>query len=79
MKSISLMVSREDYKVFRQAAELKNRSIAGLIREAMSLYRKEHLDERSPVTGVPILVGHRPLQDVPGRVEIYEEIFEAEH
>ena len=76
MKTISLKVSPEDYKAFRQAAEIKNRSIAGLIREAMSIYRKENFDQRSPVTEIPTLVGHKPLLEVSNREDIYEEIFE---
>lgn len=78
MKTISVSVSKEDYEVFRRGARHSKRSIAQLIREAMALYRQERLEEKSRLLELPVLVGHRPLSALPGRAELYEEIFGEE-
>jgi hypothetical protein len=75
MKTISLAVSEADYEAFRQAAKVKNRPVAQLIREAMAYYRKEKLEARTPLTDLPLLPGHRPLQALPARDELYDELF----
>ncbi len=78
MKTISVAVSKVDYAVFRKAAEAEGRSIAHLIRQAMSLYRELRLPERSRLEEVPVLVGHSPLAPPPSRADLYEELFGAE-
>jgi len=78
MKTISVSVSKEDYAAFRRGSKRLQRSIAQLIREAMSLYREQRLDEKSRLVSLPVLVGHRPLASLPTRAELYEEIFDAE-
>lgn len=75
MKTISLSVSTEDYEAFRRGARRSKRPIAQLIREAMAFYRQECLEEKSRLDEVPVLVGPRPVSGLPGRAEIYEEIF----
>jgi Ribbon-helix-helix protein, copG family len=78
MKTISVTVSKEDYEAFRRAARRTKRSIAQLIRESMAFYRQEKLEERSRLTEIPVLVGHRPRESaLPTRAELYEEMFEA--
>lgn len=74
MKAISLSVSESDYEAFRQAAQEGGRSIAFLIREAMAVYRLEHLEARTPLTAVPVLPGHRPLCDLAEKSDLYDEI-----
>lgn len=74
MKTISVSVSKEDYEAFRRGARREKRSIAQLIRDAMTLYRQERLDEKTRLDDLPVLVGHRPLRDLPGRAEIYEDM-----
>jgi hypothetical protein len=74
MKAISLSVSESDYEAFRQAARADGRSIAFLIREAMAVYRLEHLEARTPLTVVPVLPGHRPLCDLAEKSDLYDEI-----
>ena len=75
MKTISLAVSEDDYAVFREAAERDNRSIAQLIRDAMALYRAQRLEPRSRLDDVPVLLGHRPLGELPSREDLYDEAF----
>jgi hypothetical protein len=75
MKVISVSVSEVDYEAFRRAARRQGRPIAQLIREAMAEYRAARLPDRQPLTEVPVLVGHRPVGDLPTRDEIYDEVF----
>lgn len=77
MRTISVSVSKEDYAAFRRGSKRLQRSIAQLIREAMSLYREQRLDEKSRLVTLPVLVGHRPLANLPTRAELYEEIFDS--
>jgi hypothetical protein len=78
MKTISVSVSKADYEAFRRGSKRLQRSIAQLIREAMVLYREQRLEEKSRLTTLPALVGHRPLSGLPARAELYDEIFDAE-
>jgi hypothetical protein len=78
MKTISVSVSTEDYDAFRRGSRRFKRPIAQLIREAMVLYRKERLQEKSRLVELPVLVGHRPLHTLPPRGELYDEIFGEE-
>jgi hypothetical protein len=75
MKTISIAVSESDYEAFRQASQAQQRPIAQLIREAMAWYREEKLQERTPLTELPVLTGHRPIHDLPSRGELYDDIF----
>lgn len=76
MKTISVTVSETDYERFRRAAAEEDRSIAQLIREAMTLYREVKLDQRRPLRELAVLIGHRPVQPLPTREELYGEAFE---
>jgi hypothetical protein len=78
MKAISVSVSKEDYEAFRRGSRRLKRPIAQLIREAMAVYREERLEDKPRLVELPVLVGHRPLSALPGRAEIYEEIFGEE-
>jgi hypothetical protein len=40
----------------------------------MVLYRQERLEEKTRLRELPVLVGHRPVAPLPGRVDLYEEI-----
>ena len=51
MKTITINVSEPAYEDFRRASKAQGRSISGLIREAMELYRREHLQERGDLRG----------------------------
>ena len=75
MKTISVGVLDADYESFRQASKAQGRPIAQLIREAMSRYRREQIKRRTPLRDVPTLAGHRLVADLPGRDELYDEIF----
>jgi hypothetical protein len=77
MKTISVSVSKADYEVFRRASKRLQRSIAQLIREAMSLYREERLEQKDRLLELPVVVGHRPLGSLPSRAELYDEMFDA--
>ena len=76
MKMISVGVSNAVYEEFRQAAATQHRSIALLIREAMAFFLKHKLRERSPLTELPVLPGHRIVGSLPTREELYGEIYE---
>ncbi|CAN5673163.1 hypothetical protein BH24DEI1_BH24DEI1_01980 [soil metagenome] len=75
MKTVSLTVSEADYEAFRRAARDENRPIAQLIREAMTFYRQAKLEVRTPLSDLPVLVGHRAVTALPERAELYEEVF----
>ena len=75
MKTISVGVLESDYESFRHAARARGSSIAQLIRDLMSQFRREHLDDRGPLCDVPVLVGHRLVAPLPDRSEIYDEAF----
>jgi len=72
--TVSVAVSKDDYDAFRRGARREKRSIAQLIRDAMALYRQERLEEKTRLVDLPVLVGHRPLRDLPSRAEIYEDM-----
>lgn len=78
MKTISLAVSEDDYEEFRRTARRQNRPIAQLIREAMAVYRAEHLSARVALNELPVLAGHRPRTGLPTKEEVYDEIFDRE-
>lgn len=75
MKTISVGVLDTDYESFRQASKAQGRPIAQLIREAMSLYRREHIERRTPLRDMPTLAGHRLVESPPTRSELYDEMF----
>jgi hypothetical protein len=77
MKTISLTVSPSDYAAFQRAAEVKHRSVASLIREAMAVYRAEVLEERTPLEVLPLIVGHRQVAPLPSHDEIFDALFGA--
>ena len=77
MKTISVSVSESDYEAFRKAAGERDRSIAQLIRDAMSRFRAEELEPRTRLEAIPVLPGHRQIRDLPSRSELYDEIFEV--
>ena len=77
MRTISVSVSKADYEAFRRASKRLQRSIAQLIREAMTLYREERLEQKGRLRELPVLVGHRPLGPLPTRAEVYDEILET--
>ena len=78
MKTISLAVSETDYEAFREASQRENRPIAQLIREAMNHYRQTKLEVRTPLTDLPVLVGHQVVAPLPERGDLYDDMF-AEH
>lgn len=75
MKTISLSVSEVEYQAFQRAAKQKNRSVAQLIREAMTYYREKSLEAKTPLTELPLLPGHRQVKELPARDEVYDEMF----
>lgn len=75
MKTISVSVSESEYETYRSIAGEGGMSIAHLIREAMVFYRAERLAAKTPLTDLPVLIGHRPAAALPARHEIYDELF----
>ncbi len=43
----------------------------------MAFYRQERLQARARLTALPVLAGHHPKGDLPGREELYDEIFSS--
>jgi hypothetical protein len=78
MKTISIAVPESEYEAFRRAAEVRNRTVEHLVREAMSVYREERLETRKPLRDLPVLLGHRPMGEFPSRSEVYGEMFASE-
>ena len=76
MKTISVAVSEEEYERFRQVAADSDRSIAQLIREAMTFYRQEKLSVRSPLQDFPVLPGHHLVGELPSHEDVYDEMFD---
>jgi hypothetical protein len=74
MKTISVGVSDDDYAAFKRAARRMRRSIAQLIREAMSMYRDEHLEPKPPLREIRVFEGRRLVGRLPSRADIYEEM-----
>ncbi len=75
MRTISVAVSDDDYEAFRRAAREQHRPIAQLIREAMSVFRQNHLEARTRLERVPVVHGMRMIGELPSRAELYDEIF----
>lgn len=74
MKTVSVSVPECDYEAFRQAAAVRNRPFDDLVREAIALYRAERLEDREPLTDLPVLSGHRLIRELPSRTEVWDEI-----
>jgi hypothetical protein len=74
MKTISLRISESDYEAFQRAAKLQGCSADYLIREAMKLYRQRYSLERPPLDSLPILDAGRPIDRLPDRSQLYEEM-----
>jgi ribbon-helix-helix CopG family protein len=74
-ETISFSVSDDDYEAFRAASRDSARSIAELIREAMTFYRQEKLQPRTPLLELVVLPGHQPIGCLPSRAELQDEIF----
>jgi hypothetical protein len=75
MKTISLSVSDEEYAKFQQISAHIDRPVAQLIRAAMVHYRTTVLEPKERLTELPLLYGHRPTAPLPGRAELYDEVF----
>ena len=75
LKTISVSISVDDYEAFSAAARKQNRPIAQLIREAMAEYRATTLSSKTPLTGIPVLAGPRPIEPLPNRAKLYDEVF----
>lgn len=78
MKTISLAVSEPEYEAYRSIAQQEGRPIAQLIREAMAVYRAEHLEQRQPLLEFPVLLGHRLITDPPQREDLWDDILAEE-
>jgi hypothetical protein len=74
MRTISLAVSEKSYELFRERAQAEDRSIASLIRDAMSLY----LQSPAPAPDSPEAALVRQILPGPGKYNIYAEVREAD-
>ncbi len=71
MRTISLAVSEKNYELFRGRAQAENRSIASLIRDAMSEYLARSAPPPAAEKAAPALLPG------PGRYRIYAEVEDA--
>jgi hypothetical protein len=74
MKTITVNVSEPVYEDFRQYARKVDRKASELIREAMELYRQQHMQRRTTLRDRhPVSVGG-PIQPVTSEDDLLEEM-----
>lgn len=44
----------------------------------MASFQREPAETRKPLRDLPVFPGHRAVEDLPSRAELYEEIFLVE-
>ncbi len=74
MKPISVHVSEPVYEAFKHLASAQDRSIAELIREAMSSYLDQAQESGPSLLDLPRLGAGRELRAF-SRAEVYDEMF----
>jgi metal-responsive CopG/Arc/MetJ family transcriptional regulator len=76
MRTITINVSEPVYEDFRQFARKTDRKASELIREAMELYRKEHMQRRTSLKDRrPASVGG-PIQAITTEDDILGEMLD---
>ncbi len=74
MKTITVNVSEPVYEDFRAFARKMDRKASELIREAMEMYRKQHMIQRTSLrTRRPTSVGG-PIQPLTGDHDLLDEM-----
>jgi len=76
MKTITVNVSEAVYSDFQQFARKADRKASELIREAMELYRQQHMQRRTSLRDRrPTSVGG-PIQPVTGKDDLLGEMLD---
>ena len=76
MKTITINVSEPVYEDFREYARKVDRKTSELIREAMELYRREHMRRRTSLRNRrPASVGGS-IQPITGESDLLEEMLD---
>jgi hypothetical protein len=76
MKTITVNVSQPVYEDFRRHAQKTDRKAAELIREAMELYRQQHIQRRTSLLDRrPAQVGG-PIQAITGEDDLLGEMLD---
>ena len=76
MKAITINVSEPVYEDFRQYARKVDRKASELIREAMEMYRQQHMQRRTTLRDRhPASVGG-PIQPITAEDDLLEEILD---
>lgn len=76
MKTITINVSEPVYEEFRQYAKKVDRKASELIREAMELYRQQHMHRRTSLHDRrPASVGG-PIQPISAEDDLLEEMLD---
>jgi hypothetical protein len=75
MRTLRVTVSDSEYEAIRKAADAQERSVQQLVQEILAAFQRESVESRKPLRDLPVLSGHRPVADLPGRADLYEEMF----
>ena len=76
MKTITISVSEPVYEEFRQYARKVDRKASELIREAMDLYRQQHMERRTSLRErQPASVGG-PIQPITSEDDLLREMLD---
>ena len=78
MRALRVTVSDSEYDDLERAAAAQSLTLEQLIREALLAVRSGFGEARTPLRDLPLLPGHRPIRELPGRDDLYEEMFSAE-
>ena len=76
MKTITINVSEETYRVFQEYAARKDRTASELIRNAMEEYRRTYLGREASIFDQPPASVGAILQDLNSDDDLLEEMLE---
>lgn len=78
MRTLRVTVSDSEYEALRKAADTRQRSVQQLVQETLASFERATVEMRKPLRDLPVLSGHRPVEDLPARADLYEEMFSGE-
>lgn len=76
MKTITINVSEPVYDEFRQYARKVDRKASELIREAMELYRQQHMQRRTSLRDRQAASVGGPIQSITAEDDLLEEMLD---
>ncbi len=78
MKTLRVVVSDSEFQALRKVAVARDRSVEDLIRETMTSIQRGVIETGKTLRDLPLLLGHRPVADLPSRSDLYEDVFSYE-